>query len=427
MSRRRFHLVGLGAALVLACLVSSPAAQPAPPQDDLAHARREADTAYDQALKALAQQQWLEAELLLERALMFYPAHAEALLQLALLLAQRDDPASAQALIQVLLDDPTTSPAHRQRLQSLLANTRAAEAAAQAALMAQHTRPTLPRTVIGWGLAYSSNPLAATDARQLVLTLPQGNVVLPLQQRSNAGTTGQVQLYHRWDQGVELQAATQASNASGAHAAQRLTLMAPLAPLAQAWQRPAYASVALQQTLDGSRRQAATLHWQSVPAPPDLGDSQAPVADPSPTLYSLGFFSEAQTNRSGWTLRAQHSLPASTTGPRALAWAEYEHARGPSPSALRLGLQGQWTLAPLWQLHAYSYAQADDTGYSVLLENNKPRRILTGYLALEHQLHPQLWGGQLGVTLHWSRRWSNLPLFAWKDQGIGLNWQRQWR
>lgn len=420
MSRRRWTPAAWCAALVLTCLAhglaAQPAAQPAPPQDALIQARREADTAYDQALKALAQQQWLEAELLLERALMFYPAHAEALLQLALLLAQREDADSAQALIQVLLDDPTTPPAHRERLQALLAHTyaRTTNAAAHAALVAQQTRPPPPRTVIGWGLAYSSNPLAATDARQLVLTLPQGNVVLPLQQRSNAGATGQVQLYHRWDQGVELQAATQTSNAHGAQAAQRLTLMAPLSPLTQALQQPWYASLAVQHTLDGSRRQAANLHWQFAD-------------NPTPTLYSLGIFSEAETHRSGWTLRAQRSLPARATGPRALAWAEYEHSRGPGPNALRLGLQGQWALDPQWQLHAYSYAQADDAGYSALLQNNKARRVVTGYLALERQLHPALWGGQLGATLHWSRRWSNLPLFAWKDQGISLNWQRQWR
>lgn len=391
-----------------------PKQQPEQQPDDLEQSRREADAAYAQAMQALQQQQWAEAELLLERALMFYPGHAEALLQLAMLLAQRDDSASAQALIQVLLDDPATPPQHRQRLQALLDSARPAS---QTALAAQLLFTMPPRTVIGWGLGYSSNPLAATDARQLVLTLPQGNLILPLEQRSNAGATGQVQLYHRFGQGLELQAATQASTASGAHTGKRLTLMAPLA---HALQRPWYASVSVQHALDGSRRNAANLHWQATRSP------QSPAQE-QPALYSLGYFDEPRSSRSGWTLRAQKNLPATAMGVSSLAWAEYEHARGPSPNAVRLGLQGQWPLATGWQLHGYAYAQADNTGYSPLLDNNKPRRVVTSYLALERQITPSLWGGQLGVTLHWSRRWSNLPLFAWKDQGISLNWQRQWR
>ena len=46
--------------------------------------------------------------------------YAEALLQLATLLAQRDRLETAQALIGVLLHDPRTPPAHRRHLQALL-------------------------------------------------------------------------------------------------------------------------------------------------------------------------------------------------------------------------------------------------------------------------------------------------------------------
>lgn len=401
-------LLGLAGAALHA---AEPPAAPAP-EHDFAQARRQADAAFAQAMQALQQQQWLEAELLLERALMFYPAHAEALLQLALLLAQRDRPESAEALIRILLDDPATPPAHRQQLQALLDNAKAQELAAAAPLRPESP----PHTVVGWGLGYSHNPLAATQARELVLTLPQGNVIVPLEQRHGQGATGQLQLYHRWSGGLELQAVTQASNADHARPGGRLTLLGPLVPSGAT---PVYWSASSQQALDGSRRHAASLLWQ-----PGAGD--AGRFGGAPALYSLGLFGEPQSNRRGWTARAQKALPG---GPalRGLAWAEYEHAQGPSPNALRMGWQGSWAMAPRWLLQGYGYAQADSTGYSPLLENNKSRRIFTGYLALERQLLPSIGGGQLALSLYWSQRWSNLPLFAWKDRGALLQWQRQWR
>jgi hypothetical protein len=118
---------------------------------------------------------------------------------------------------------------------------------------------------------------------------------------------------------------------------------------------------------------------------------------------------------------------APTAAQQGLAWAEYEHAQGPSPNAVRAGWQGNRQLAPRWLLHASGTAQADSAGYSPLLANNKPRRIFTGSLALERQFASAVLGGQLALHLHWSQRWSNLPLFAWKDHGLGLQWQRQWR
>lgn len=385
---------------------------PAQHQPDFAQDRQQADAAFAQAMQALLQQQWLEAELLLERALMFYPAHAEALLQLALLLAQRDHPESAVALVRILLDDPATPPAHRQQLQALLDNARAQELAAAAPLRPESP----PHTVVGWALGYSRNPLAATNARELVLTLPQGNVIVPLEQRHGQGATGQLQLYHRWTGGLELQAVTQASNADNARPGARLTL---LGPLARSGATPVYWSASSQQALDGSRRHAASLLWQ----PGGAGEGHIGGA---PALYSLGIFGEPQSSRQGWTARAQKALPAGAAL-RGLAWTEYEHAQGPSPNALRLGWQGSWALAPRWQLQGYGYAQADSTGYSPLLENNKSRRIFTGYLALERQLLPAIGGGQLTLNLYWSQRWSNLPLFAWKDRGVLMQWQRQWR
>lgn len=415
MSRRRGALLPC-ALLALACAAAPAlhAQQAAQNPGQAAKARQQADAAFAQALQALQQRQWLQAELLLERTLMFYPAHAEALLQLALLLAQAGDPDSAMALIHVLLDDPATPEAHRQRLQALLGSAQAwSLATAAQALPAQMP----PHTVVGWGLTYSRNPLATTQARQLVLTLPQGNVTVPLDQRNAQGATGQLQLYHRWSGGLELQATARASSAANARAAGQFTLVGPLGGDALG---PLYWSLAAQQALDGASRHAASLLWQAAQVQGS--------ADESPVTYGLGVFDEPQSSRHGWTLRVQKAWPGAPTAVRqGLAWAEYEQALGPTPNALRAGWQGHWHLMPRWLLHASGTVQADGAGYSPLLENNKPRRIFTGSLVLEHQFAPALAGGQLALNLHWSQRWSNLPLFAWKDYGLGLQWQRQWR
>ena len=421
-AERRHAALLAPAALALAC-AAAPALHAAPASDspaqtdqasDLAQARQQADAAFAQAMQALLQQQWLQAELLLERTLMFYPAHAEAMLQLALLLAQRNDPDSAMALIHVLLDDPATPPAHRQRLQALLgsANALSMAAAAQATPV-----PQPPHTVLSWALAYSHNPLAATQAKELVLTLPQGDVTVPLQQRRGEGATGQLQLYHRWLGGLELQAATQASSAASARTASRFTLVGPLG---HALPAPVHWSLSAQQALDGARRNAASLLWQAA------AGQQGNAAEP-PAMYGLGWFDEPQSDRRGWTVRVQKAWPGvHTAAQQGLAWAEYEHAQGHAPSAVRAGWQGHRQLAPRWLLHASGSAQADSAGYSLLLANNRPRHIFTGALALERQFVSAVAGGQLALSLPWSQRWSNLPLFAWKDYGLGLQWQRQW-
>ena len=89
---------------------------------------QEAAAAYTQALQSMEQQQWTQAELLLERVLMFQPENAEAMVQLAQLLAQRGRSESAQAIIQALLQDARTPVPQRERLQALLVNTATAHA-----------------------------------------------------------------------------------------------------------------------------------------------------------------------------------------------------------------------------------------------------------------------------------------------------------
>lgn len=144
---------------------------------DNAEAAAQAQAAYQQALQALEQQQWTQAELLLERVLMFQPEHAEALLQLATLLAQRDRLETAQALIGVLLHDPRTPPAHRRHLQALLDGSYRQAAAALVGAAAAAAPAPAPRTQMLLSAGYTRNPLGTTSATQLTLTLDRKSVV----------------------------------------------------------------------------------------------------------------------------------------------------------------------------------------------------------------------------------------------------------
>ena len=139
----------------------------------------EAQRAFVEAMLAMETGQWAQAEMYLERCLMFEPDHADARLQLAILMAQRGRVDTARALIESLIDDPRTPPAHRERLQTLLNN--------QARLLAAMPEsPTAvgPPTQTGAEitLGYVRNPFARAAINELTLTLPGGDLTLPILQ-----------------------------------------------------------------------------------------------------------------------------------------------------------------------------------------------------------------------------------------------------
>lgn len=364
-----------------------------------------------QVQKALEQQQWLEVELLLERILMYKPNDAQAMLQLAMVLAVRDRTASAKALVETLRDDERTSEGHRLRLQAMLDNEdlRASTQAVNAA-----ARGSQAATQLIWSVGRSSNPMARSSADSVTLTLPDGDIALALSEKPRSATTFNTLLYQRWANGLEMLLGTQSANLSDTHTGARIALAGPLG-----LSEPLFWNLSSQQSLDGARRDVASVLWS--PSRRAAATSQA--------LYSLGVFSENQSQRHGLLLRVQAGLGQWQEGQVSLqldGWAEYEHSLNATPSAVRTGIQGNWGFNQGWQVQSYLYAQQDLQGYSPLLRHNQARQLLTGYLALEKQW-PEIWlGGRLSSSVYLSRRWSNLALYQWQDRGISLSWKRSW-
>lgn len=368
---------------------------------DAALAAAQAQAAYKQALEALELQQWTQAELLLERVLMFQPEHAEALLQLATLLAQRDRLETAQALIGMLLHDPRTPPAHRRQLQVLLDGSYRQAAAA----LVGGSAAVLPasRTQVLLSAGYTRNPLGTTSATQLTLTLPDGNVTLPLATQAQGGGIATVALHHQKTSGLELYAQLQSSTLLQTRTSWRMAVGGPLELKNHSW------SMSAQRAFDGSTRHSAAL-VRSLDSDMQLMAS---------------VFHDSAFQRTDWLVRAQRSTIVANRWP-VTAWGEYEHGRGSSPGALRGGVQAFMPVAPRWQLQVLMHGQKDTSGYSRLLESNVTRQLLTAHVELEYRLPQPQWGGQASISAYSARRWSNLTLFDWRDRGLRLSWLRQW-
>ena len=370
---------------------------------DNAQSAEQAQAAYRQALQALEQKQWTQAELLLERVLMFQPEHAEALLQLATLLAQRDRLETAQALIGMLLHDPRTPPAHRRHLQALLDGSYLHAAAALASAAAAAAPVPTARSQVLLSAGYIRNPLGTTSATQLTLTLPDGSVNLPLAAQARGSSISTVALHHQKASGLELFAQVQSSTLPQARTSWRMALGAPLGLESHSW------SASAQRALDGSTRYSVAVLR----------------ALDSDTQLMASLFHDSTFQRTDWLVRAQRSGVLANRWP-ITTWGEYEHGRGNAPGAARGGLQALMPIAPRLQLQSLVYGQWDTSGYSPLLDGNAARRLLTGQLQIEYRWGAPHLGGQISVSAYAARRWANLALFDWRDSGVRLSWLRQW-
>lgn len=371
------------------------------PSDD-AQAAAQARTAYAQALQALKLGKWTQAELLLERALMFQPEHAEALLQLATLLAQRDRLESAQALIGMLLHDPRTPPMHRRHLQALLDSTHRKAGVALVGGTPTAALPS-PRTQMLWSAGYTRNPLGTTSATQLNLTLPDGLVTLPLTSQAVGAAVTTVALHHQRPSGLELYAQLQAASQPQARTSGRIALGGPLGVAHHHW------SLGTQRALDGSTRHSASI---------------LRTLDGNTQLMA-GIFHESSFGRTDWLVRGQRSFMVASRWP-VTAWGEYEHGRTGAPGAVRGGMQTLIPVAPGWQLQSQISGQRDTSGYSQLLENKAVRRLFTAHFELEYRWPTPVLAGQARFGAYAARRWSNLALFDWNDYGVRISWLRQW-
>jgi len=365
----------------------------------------EAEEAFLSAQNALNAQNWAEAELYFERALMFNPDHAEARVQMAILLVQRGKPEVASGLIQSLIEDPRTPQSHRQRLRDLLVQLKTSTADAAVADAAASAMPIKPMSVLQarMTLGYSSNPYARANINSLTLTLPAGNVDLLVNQNIHPAPllVGNLSYLAPNRCGFEVQ--DQRIESIGQSYENKLLLFC-------------YGE------LGGEKMQsfAATTHARYGIDRVSAGASWVH----EPWRLTAQVFKESQLERQGVSVRVEH-LHLSQTGAQTLLYGEAEKASQGMPGYFKAGVAKAFSLTNGLLLLAQISLQRDFSGYSALLGNGATRGMLFAELGLQKD-----WGSYAGwninSALNTGRRWSNLPLFEYKDTTLQVSFQHLW-
>ena len=392
---------------------------------------QEAQQAFEQARAEISSRQYDHAEILLERVLMLQPEHAEARIELALLMARRGHIDGAQALLQSLLDDPRTEPEHAQALRTLKAqinkapstlvnpyalDTREAavrlSAAAALGTTTEHPAPVSWRGEVG--LTASSNPLARTSSGAITITLPDGPLSLPLSQTAKSGAlTGATLSRTTATHGAEL--AVQRADVSGTTTAARALLWGQL-PLARwlpdglqaAHGLPVLAYAQVQRGLDGQHRAMAGLTGA-------FGAQR----------LSLSHYEEYSTSDRGTVIRAEHNQPR-LWGTDWQASLERSRSSSGPQGYWRAGLSAEHGLGAGRKLLAQFTHQQDTYPYSGLLQSGAQRHLTTAYVAFEQQM--QLRGEKVLIWRVFSgERRSNLELFNYNELGAQLSMVQNWR
>lgn len=392
----------------------------------------EALQAYEQARAEISHQRYDRAEILLERVLMLFPEHAEARIELALLMARRGHIDGAQALVQSLLDDPRTEPEYVRALRGLkeqikkgplvLANPYALNNQAVPLRLSVQGHEAQPASgqvePAAWrgeaSFSASSNPLARTSSGAISITLPDGPLSLPLMQTARAGTlTGTTLSRTTATYGADL--AVQRTEVPGTTVAARAVVWGQL-PLTkwlpESWKPTSLSPVLIyaqaQRGLDGQHRTMAGL--TSV-----LGAQR----------LSLSHYEEYGTNDRGTVVRAEHNLP-SRLGADMQASIEHSNSAVGPQGYWRAGFSADYALGNGRKLLAQLTHQQDTYAYSALLQNGAQRRLTTAYVALEQRM--QLKSEKVLIWRVFSgERRSNLELFNYNEFGAQLSLVQYWR
>ena len=374
-------------------------------------AELEAEAAYQSAQSALNAQAWAEAELDFERVLMFNPEHAQARIELAMLLAQRGKIETASAFIESLIDDPRTPLAHRQRLADLLAQLKRGASvtdgiASPSYVIASEARQSMlaaaqPVIQARVSLGYSANPYARADISNLTLTLPGGSADLPVNQNIHAAPMLMSSLSYLAPNLCGFEAQDQRWGASEQNFANKLLVFCYGVVAGQ--QMQTFASTL--RAVDGNGRTSAGLSW--------------PLAN---WRLTAQLFKEPQLERQGYALRLDH-LQRSQSGNQTLLFAELEKSNSGVPGYIKSGILREYALTSGVSVLAQLGLQRDFAGYSALLADGATRRLLLAQLGLQKDWG-QLDGWQLGSALQLARRWSNLALFEYRDATLQLSIER---
>jgi hypothetical protein len=392
------------------------------------HPLREALAA---AQQAEAEGEWARAELWLERALLLQPENAQARFDWARLLLRRGERETGLALLDSLVTDPRTTEAQRRRLMALMDDLRRSSPLATIAnpntpepapRVGSHpgSPPGSPprststpaiRQIWETSIGYSHNPLAQSSVREVALTLPQGNLLLPLESRPQAAAVGGLRATLESSQGWLLQSQLQGVAGQGVPSLRVGALWAP----GGWWGVYAHA----QRLADATRR--AQAGFQAVKS---LNTASTDTAASNTALIGqISLYNEPDIPRQGQGLRAMllHSPNAQWN---VSAWVETETRRGTSgpPGWVQAAAQVEFKPRNHINLSAQVLDHKDTSGYSPLLENNVPRRMKTLNAQLEWRFGPQPQEGW-ALRAHAGRRLSNLPLFAWEDAGLTVLWR----
>jgi len=403
-------------------------AQAAQLQPDL-----EALQAFEQALAEISTQRYERAEILLERVLMLQPENAEARIELALLMARRGHTDGAQALVQSLLDDPRTEPAHAQALISLknqikktadaLSNlyaldTREAASRLSAAAKGVDKSSAAEPVAAVWrgevSLSASNNPLARTSSGAITITLPDGPLSLPLSQTAKSGALAGASLSRTTaTQGAEL--AVQQTDVLGTSTAARAVVWGRL-PLAQ-WlpnslqpERlpPVLGYAQVQRGLDGQHRAIAGL-----------------TAVLGAQRLSLSHYEEFGVNDKGTVVRAEHNQP-SLWGTHWQASLEKSRSDSGPQGYWRTGFSAERALGNGRKLLAQLTHQQDTYSYSALLQDGAKRQLTTAYVAFEQHIALKNEKVLIWRVFRGERR-SNLELFNYNELGAQVSMVQHWR
>ena len=362
-----------------------------------------ADVAYQNAQAALNTQAWAEAELQLERVLMLNPEHAEARIQLAILLAQRGRLVAANGFLQSLIEDPRTPPAHRQRLLDLLGQLKIAPQPTATASQPLAPMPGQAPSIVQarMSLGYTSNPYARANIDTLTLTTPGGNTDLTVAPNISSAPTLTSSLSYMAPNLCGFEVYDQHWYAQERYATNKVALFCRNSVAGQKIQT----FVSYLNGLDGGNRASAGLRWST-----------------GAMLLTGQAFNEPQLDRRGYSLRAEH-LQLNTAGAHTLVYAEAEKSNTGLGDNFQTGLVKEVVLVPALTLLVHVSAQRDFGGYSTFLENGARRNLLYAELGLQKD-----WGKHrdwnLGSSLYTRRRWSNLALFGFKDTTLQITIDR---
>lgn len=400
--------------LWLGLLLSWPAAA-SPLQPEL-----EALQAFEQAQTEIKARRGDRAEILLERVLMLQPEHAEARIELALLLYARGQQESSRALIQSLIDDPRAEADQIRELRKLLTLIRAdrpqqhginndnptADPTSPSPPVQRATRTPTWRAEVN--LSQSTNPLARTSAKAIAITLPDGPLVLPLSEFQRSGSLTGAHLSRTTERGgAELD--FQGTNVSDSGLAARAIVWGRVS--LTSWknnkQPTLLAFAQAQRGLDGQRRTLLGLN-----------------ANSGSQKYTLLKYNDLSVGDSGLIWRIEHQ-PSKIWGTEWQALLERSNSTKGPQGHWRFGLTGEYPFNDRSKLQVQWSLQKDSYAYNQFLNSGAKRQLETTHVAYEqrHYLNHE-------KTLIWrvftGERRSNLLLFDYKDSGLQIGITKKW-